>query len=283
MRTTFTVVALVLTLAVTAETAAAQDPDSRLQPITVQELVLRDGSRLYGSVESETASEVVFRTHAGATVTVRRDDIASLRRISGSVVKGEFLPPDPNATRLFFAPTGRSLRKGQTYLGVYELTMPFVQVGLTDRISIGGGTPLFFGFDESERPFWFTPKVQLLNTERTQVAAGVMHAFNVDGEGAGIGYAVVTRGTVHSSFTAGAGLGYAMDGGTAAVLMFGAEGQVRRNMKVITENYGWKQGGVLSAGIRFFGERLSADLGVAVPLGADFTFVFPVVNFVYQF
>ena len=36
-------------------------------------------------------------------------------------------------------------------------------------------------------------------------------------------------------------------------------------------------------GVRFFGERLSADLGLAVPLGAGELFAFPVVNFVYVF
>jgi hypothetical protein len=55
-------------------------------------------------------------------------------------------------------------------------------------------------------------------------------------------------------------------------------------MKLMTENYVWKNGnGVSSAGVRFFGDRLSADLAIAVPIGADGLFAFPVVNFVYVF
>ncbi len=80
------------------------------------------------------------------------------------------------------------------YLGVYEFFMPFVQVGVTDRFSIGGGTPLVIGFEDFERPFWVTPKLQILDTGKTQVAAGVFHAFDSHSSGGGIAYGVVTRG-----------------------------------------------------------------------------------------
>jgi hypothetical protein len=53
---------------------------------------------------------------------------------------------------------------------------------------------------------------------------------------------------------------------------------------VMSENYILKNGnGMVSAGVRFFGERLSADLALAIPLGADELYTFPVVNFVYVF
>ena len=66
--------------------------------------------------------------------------------------------------------------------------------------------------------------------------------------------------------------------------MVGAEGRLRRNLKAITENYIWSGGhGVASAGVRFFGEKLSADLALGIPIGADGFFVFPIVNFVYVF
>ena len=267
-----------------AAQSQAQQAGRAIQPIVLHELVLKDGSRAYGSVESETETEVVFKTQTGAVLTARRTDIRSLRRISGSLIDGEFQPGDPNATRLFFAPTGRSLQKGQTYLGIYEFVMPFVQVGITDRFSIGGGTPLIFGIEDWERPFWVTPKVQLLDTGRTQVAAGVLHAFDSDGDGGGIAYTVFTRGDDAKALTAGVGLAYATNGGTSPVFMIGGEGRVRRNMKAITENYIWKDGhGIVSAGVRFFGEKLSADLALAVPIGADEFFAFPVVNFVYVF
>ena len=57
-----------------------------------------------------------------------------------------------------------------------------------------------------------------------------------------------------------------------------------RSVKLLAEGYLWQEGeGILMGGVRFFGARLSADLGVATVLGGDDTFVFPVVNVVWTF
>ena len=46
--------------------------------------------------------------------------------------------------------------------------------------------------------------------------------------------------------------------------MIGGESPVRRNIKWITENYALRGAVVTSGGVRFFGERLAADLVIAV-------------------
>ena len=254
-------------------------------PIT-HELRLRDGSRAYGRIVSESDEEVVFETAAGVAITARRNQIVSLKKVEGIIKEGEFLPSDPNNTRLFFGPTGRALPKGQAYLGVYEFFMPFVQVGVTNRFSIGGGTPLFFSFEDDglDRPYWITPKLQVFNGRKTQFSVGVFQGFGGGATG-GIAYGVATTGGVSGSFTAGAGMAYDDDGDRTAVVMVGGDRQLRRNMKFVTESYVWGSGnGIVSAGVRFFGERLSADLALASPVGDEFGgFVFPLVNFVYLF
>lgn len=274
-----------LLLAASARAAAAQDTtNSRAVLVTTYELMLRDGSRMYGTVEQETDTEVVFRSTVGAVITVQRRDILSLRKVAGIVRNGEFMRDDPNTTRLFFGPTGRALPKGKAYLGVYEFLLPFVQVGVTDEFSIGGGTPLIFSTEDWHRPFWLTPKLQVFHDGSTHVSAGAFLGFGGGGSG-GIAYGVLTRErSPDGSFTVGAGMAYSSDGGRAPVVMAGAEGRLSRNMKAITENYLWEGGhGVLSAGVRFFGEQLSADLALAVPIGAGGVFAFPIVNFVYVF
>jgi hypothetical protein len=284
------VILAILLSAATAPAVAAprQDPADQApiqRSLTLDELVLKDGSRLYGTVEHETADEVVFRTQSGLVVTVPRADVVRLHRVEGSIVEGVFRRADPNATRLFFAPTGRALPKGQVYLGVFEFVMPFVQVGITDRLSVGGGTPLIFGLDDDwDRPFWVTPKMQVYNGERAQLSVGTFHVFDTSGEGGGIAYVVGTFGRRDASFTVGLGGTYTGFEGGGGVVMVGGERQVARNIKLLTENYVWKGGdGILSGGIRFFGERLSADVGLAIPIGANGFFAFPVVNFVYIF
>jgi len=263
-------------------TATAQTPAPAAGEIEMHELVLKDGSRLFGRIERETDQEVVFRTQSGSTITTRREEIVSLKVVKGRLESGEFVRADAHRSRLFFAPTGRSLEKGQVSVGVFEFIAPFIQVGVTDDFSIGGGTPLVFGIEDFDRPFWVTPKYRILNMEKVQASVGVLHVFDTSmGDSGGIAYGVATFGTSDNAITAGGGVGYTGDS-RGGIAMLGGERRVHRNLKVITENYIWQDGGgILSAGVRFMGERLSADLALAMFLGESF--VFPVVNFVYVF
>ena len=249
-----------------------------------QELRLRDGSRLYGRVVTIEPDHIQFRTVADGEIRVAVGEIESLAVIEGRLVNGKFLPADSNATRLFFGPTARSLRRGQVYLGVYLLFLPIVQVGLTDRVSIGGGTPLFFGFGDW-RPAWITPKVQLYAGDRAAVAAGAIHFFMPGEDDVGIAYVATTLGSGDGGVTAGAGCAYANGekGGCSAVAMFGGERRVSRRVKLITENYVWEGSGLLSGGLRVLGDRLSAELGLVIPIGSNDFIAFPFVNFVWVF
>lgn len=65
--------------------------------------------------------------------------------------------------------------------------------------------------------------------------------------------------------------------------MVGGEHRLTRRLKFVTENYFFEEGGLVSGGIRFMGDRLSADLGLFAPLDADFFFAAPMVNFVWKF
>jgi len=261
-----------------AQTCSAEAPK------VTHELRLRDGSRAFGCIASETDTEVEFETIAGVRFVARRDQIISLRLAQGRLHNGEFQPADPNNTRLFYGPTGRSLPRGQTYLGVYEFVMPFVQVGVTDRFSIGGGTPLVFGIGEDiARPYWITPKLQVFNGRKTQVSIGLFQGFG-GGESAGIGYGVATTGGPGGSMTAGAGVAYNSNGDRAVVVMVGGDRPISRYVKFVSENYIWQSGnGLVSAGFRFFGERVSADLALVTPIGSSSGFVFPMMNFSYRF
>lgn len=269
--------------------AAAQSPPQRVAieiPAAgvIQELELNDGSSVIGRVESVTGDRFVFRAASGVEMTVEVSAVRSLKPVTGRIVNGELWREDPNPTRLFFAPTGRSLKKGEAYFGVYEIILPFVQVGITDRVSIGAGTPLIFG--DFERPFWVTPKIKLTESRSTAVSAGVMHFFNIDEASIGIAYGVVTQGGTDNAVTVGLGYSYARtddeDAGSG-VLMLGGERRVSRRVKLVTENYVFKGGGFVSGGVRFLGEKLSADFGLVAPLFEDGMVLFPMINIVRKF
>ena len=163
-----------------ASLLASSPPQSPAPPAPVieipaagvtQELELNDGSSVLGRVESIAGGSFVFRAASGVVMTVDVTAVRSIKPVTGQIVNGEFWREDPNPTRLFFAPTGRSLKKGEAYFGVYEVILPFIQVGITDRISIGAGTPLIFG--DLERPFWVTPKINLLQRKTTAVSVSL--------------------------------------------------------------------------------------------------------------
>ena len=249
------------------------------------ELVLRDGTRAYGRVERVEHGVVTFKTTAGAALQVQVAEVVSVHPVNGTVSNGEFRRADPNPTRLFFGPTARSLRQGTGYAGVYEILLPFVQIGVTDRISFGAGTPLIFG-GGSAHPFWITPKVQVYSGKAAQVSVGVMHFLNVGDGSLGIAYVVATRGSTDSAVTGG--VGYAYDRtydskNGAAVVMIGGEHRVKRGMKLLTENYVFNGGGIVTGGVRWIGERFSADLAMVVPTDGSTTIAFPLVNVVYSF
>jgi hypothetical protein len=248
-----------------------------------QEIRLRDGTTALGRVTAVDGTHLTFVTQGGVSLSVALADVVALTTLEGRVTNGQFWKADPNPTRLFFGPTGRALSKGDVYLGVYELFIPFVQVGLTDRISIGGGTPLLFSSGET-RPFWFTPKVTVVSRPRTQLAVGAMHMANIDGDNLGIAYAAVTQGSRDSAVTVGAGVAYSRFEDTSPpVVMLGLEHRVHRSLKLVSESYVFEGGGIVSGGVRFLTGRLSADLGLAAPLGVDEVVVFPMVNFVWTF
>jgi hypothetical protein len=273
-------------VAATDGTSQAAAPQVVITPAGVtDELVLRDGTRAYGRVERVEGGLVTFMTAAGAAIQVQAAEIVSVHPANGRVVAGEFRRADPNPTRLFFGPTARSLKQGAGYVGVYEILLPFVQVGLTDRISFGAGTPLIFG-DGSAHPFWITPKVQVYASESVQASVGVMHFLNVGHGNFGIAYVVGTRGTADSAVTGGVGYAYDRSYNNkngAAVVMIGGEHRVSRGMKILTENYIFNRGGILTGGVRWLGERFSADLALVVPTDAGTTVAFPLVNVVYSF
>jgi hypothetical protein len=281
----------ILALFVPARAHAQQRASSAIRVASageLQELVLRDGTRAIGRIERIDGSRLTFRTDAGAVIDVDIAQVLSADIAEGQIVKGDYWPGDANPTRLFFAPTGRSLKRGESYFGLYEVWAPFVQYGVTDRLTIGGGTPLFIG--SGEHPFWFTPKFQVLARPNTQVSVGAMHFLNVADATFGVAYGAITQGSTDNAATVGIGWAYSRgedsrghsSKGDSAVLMLGGEHRLSRRAKLVTENYFFDGHGIISGGFRLMGERLSVDIGLASPLAADGFIAFPMVNFVWK-
>ena len=63
------------------------------------------------------------------TLHIPQSQIREIREIGQfSLKKGEYWFPNPNTTRLFFAPTARTLEKGDGYFADYYLFFPLLHL-----------------------------------------------------------------------------------------------------------------------------------------------------------
>ena len=256
---------------------------------TVMEIRLTDGSVLFGRVVAAEGDRIAIASESGARTELDRTQIAQIRPTPSRLVNGERWNDDPNATRLFFGPTGRAIGRGEGYFAVYELLMPFLSFGVSDRISLSGGTPIVpLAMGEV---FYVAPKVTVVSQPGVDLATGVLAFFAPDeSETVGLIYGVGTFGSRDNAFTVGLGLPFITGPGDTfadrMVLMLGGEARVSQRTKFITESYFMpgETGGIMTGGFRFFGERLSADAGLGLIVGdGDAACCLPIVNFVYSF
>lgn len=246
-------------------------------------LHLRDGSRLLGQVLEVTHTTVRVRSALGESV-VTRDAIVRVETWGRSGRRGEYWPPTPNRTRLFFAPTGRMLRRGEVYFGDAYLILPSIQVGVTNAVTLGGGMSIApFGLDE--QVYYLTPKLGLYRSATLNVAVGGVLAGSprLKRESPfGIGYGVATFGSDDASVTVGTGLTYSAIGPGKPLLMIGGERRLSRRIALASENYVLLSelgSPVLSGGVRFLSDRLSVDLAGFFP--PDQFLPIPYVAFIY--
>lgn len=264
-------------------------PDS----IHTQILMLKDGSKLIGRIVEIGESEIQFEMSLGK-MTILRSKIKGVEVVSTSSIRnGEYWFPNPNNTRLYFAPTARNLKKGEGYFADYFFVFPGIAYGVTDNITIGGGMSIIPGVDIPDQLFYFTPKIggeisKDLNVAVGALVATVPDSFDSDAPTtAGIFYTVGTYGTPDVSITAGIGYGYVGDEfADRPMVMVGGEKRLSRRISFVTEN--WMVPGVdnliISYGVRFFSESLSVDLGLVNTLGEDTFFPgIPYIDFVYNF
>jgi hypothetical protein len=269
-----------------AQTALSLRDQLRIVDSTkIQVITLRDGSSLVGRIMSVHADSVDFQMGIGR-VPVATGDIRDVKETDADRMHdGQYWFPNPNATRLLFAPSGQMLKKGEGYFADYELFFPGFAYGVTDNISVGGGVSLL-PLGVEDQVYYFTPKVGMSFGEQVHVAAGLLLA-GTQGETGGVVYGASTMGNGDASVTLGGGWGFA--GGdieSKPVAMLGGEKRVSRRISLVTENYLLPVSDdniVYSFGIRFMGEKLTTDLALFNLLGNSNGIGLPFVDFVFKF
>ena len=163
------------------------------------------------------------------------------------------------SSRVIWGPSGRLLSPGETTVTTYQVfVVPAVQIGITPRFQLGVGTPFFRGV-------LIAPKVQVYSSAaadglRTDIAAGVAHAWLPGIGGGGYGYIATTYGTSDTAITITGGVVYDSAGTRKPVLAVGGERRLSPRVVWITDNHFTGDGVLTAGGFRFTGPNKSVDL-----------------------
>lgn len=249
--------------------------------------MLRDGSELIGRILSVGDSTVQFQSALGV-ITIRSENIVKLQSDRGGAYRdGQYYFPNPNYTRLIFAPTARMLKKSEGYFSDYWIFFPGLSFGISDYFTLGGGMSIFP--EASSQVMYLTPKVGILQSPKVNFAVGALMAsvpFDDEANSAGILYGVGTWGEADASFTAGLGYGYT-NGNLASnpAVLIGGEARLSPRISFVTENYLLPGGFViLAGGLRFMGPGMAFDLALTSVNGEGENFCcLPFIGFVYNF
>jgi hypothetical protein len=287
----FAALSAVLLAAIPVQAQSKPDVRTRLHvtdSTELQILTLRGGSTLIGRITAIGADSLTIDASVGL-VSLPIASVVDARTVSADRMKeGEYWFPNPNATRLFFAPSARMLERGDGYVSDYEVFFPGAAYGVTDNVSIGGGMSLFpTGIDQ--QLYYFTPKIGGEVYKNVNLALGALVVGGIPDESTvGIVYGVGTFGPPDASITAGLGYGFA--GTTIAsnpIAMIGGELRVARNIALVTENYVIASTNsanpLFSYGVRLMGEKMTVDLALFNASGSGTGIGFPYVDFVFKF
>lgn len=287
MRTTLIPAVLVLVLWLPKGSMAQEDTLSVSDSTVVVEsihLTLRDGTEVVGTVEVEDEQSIRFRTATGILMEVPLDQIERMRRVEDALAK-DARRSGPGGTRLFFAPTARSLGGGEGYISTYQVLIPSVTYG-------GGGGFEMSGSLSPAGILYFAPKITVHETAEHAIAIGGLVGADAGGTGsAGILYGLATLGDARRSLTVGAGWGVVnRKVAPRPVAVVGGAVRLSPRFMLISENYlvtlEFEDGLIASGGMRVLFNRLSADLGILTTrnlyASSDFPFL-PWLGFSYSF
>lgn len=288
----------------------AQDTDTTTFTPVNATVLLKDGTQLRGLLLSESPVGIRIKTDNLGEMIITKDKIERVEKNSdGFYRKGQYWFPNPHSTRYFFAPSALPLRKGEGYYQNAYIFVNSVSVGVTDHFTMGGGFVLNPTFQDWQVIF-LTPKFSFPSQSNVTFGIGAIgvgvftRQYDYDpqtGESrkggietniAGVGYGTLTVGNAEQNGSVGLGWGYAnQELGSTPVINLSYMTRVGRRVSLVTENWIFIPGkgnqtlGILSGGVRFFGEKMSVDLGLWAPAGGDLDqFVaIPYVDFVIKF
>jgi hypothetical protein len=278
----FTLFLLFVFLASNAFAQNYYDSTATKKPVFVR---LKDGTTLRGRVVSTADNKIRLRTDNLGEVTLDMSQVAELSEANGYYRKGQFWGTIPFSNSYFGSASAFTPRRGE---GTYQNTYVFINTvnfGVTDFFSLGGGVVLIPGGDFNN--ILLTPKVSFRASDKVHLSVGTLGGLFFYRESiysgtsfqtrrrtelGGVLYGNVTFGTPERNGTIGLGWGYGGgEIGRQPVITASYLARAGRKVAFITDNLLFtadgESVGLVSAGVRLFGERIGGDLALYTPFG----------------
>src|SRR5690348_14090812 len=175
-------------------------------PMITHRLRTTYGSMYLGRlIDDRPQSDSIRFESEGGVLTLARSAVRELTTVAPrDIHDGEYWFPNPNATRLFFGPTGRTLPRRASYYSNTYLWLNGVYTGVTDNFTLGGSVTVLPGV--SQQIGYITPKLGVFSSEDLNVSIGGLLGYNGFGGNSrerqfGILYSVATIGSADLSAT----------------------------------------------------------------------------------
>ncbi len=158
-----------------------------------------------GVLKEQNARELLIVKEDGIELYIPAYVVKRVEAISDENSKnGQYLSGNPHSSRYFYTPSAFPIKKGDGYIqSIYAGVWQF-QYGITDRFSIGIGTPIIGA------PIWITPKYSFKLSDNVFGAIGAQAGSLgwISGNWNapfGIGYGVLSFGDEQQNISVGAG------------------------------------------------------------------------------
>ena len=201
----------------------------------------RDGTTIIGTFVNEENGNIYINDMKGEDVYIPKVMIGQIHGVTSNNIRdGEYWFPNLHDSRYFFSPSAFGLEQGEGYYSHSYWLLWQTQFGITDNLSIGGGTTPF-GIPAS-----FNAKYSYKISKSLNAAIGYFYVGNLFGAWdsdfdsfVNMPYTVVTKGSKENNFTLG--MGYNLDpdviGEERVVINFGGTFRTARRFSFVFE--GW--------------------------------------------
>ena len=217
----------------------------------------RDGTTIIGFFEREEHGNIYIKDLEGKEVYLPKVMVAQTHLVTDKNLRGgEYFFSNLHDTRYFFAPTAFGLEEGEGYFNNVYYMFWQAQFGLTDDLSIGGGTSLF------GLPATLNAKYSFNLSKDVNMAMGYFWIGNLFWGGdddrtiVSMPFAVVTKGSKENNITLGIGYNFSenwsrSDGSMESTVYTDSQGNTTETRRYVESDYTYKDKITLNFGATF--------------------------------